>query len=39
MLQWNPKFAVVVFVAVALATMLARVHGISGGYGGTNFTW
>lgn len=39
MLQWNPKFALVVLVAVALATMLARAHGLGGGYGGINFTW
>jgi hypothetical protein len=39
MLQWNPKFAVVVLVAVALATMFARAHGFSGGYSGINFTW
>jgi hypothetical protein len=39
MLQWNPKFAVVVLVAVALASMVARAHGFSGGYSGINFTW
>jgi len=39
MLQWNPKFALVVLVAVALATMFARAHGLGGGYGGSNFTW
>ena len=39
MLQWNPKFALVVLVAVALATMFARAHGLSGGYSGINFTW
>jgi hypothetical protein len=39
MLQWNPKFALVVLVAVALATMFARAHGLGGGYGGINFTW
>jgi hypothetical protein len=38
MLQWNSKFAVVVFVAVALAATLAKVSGFDDG-GGLNFTW
>jgi hypothetical protein len=36
MLQWNSKFALVVLVAVALAAMVASVHGSGGG---PNFTW
>jgi hypothetical protein len=35
MLQWNPKFASVVLVAVALAAMIAYAHG----GGSVNFTW
>jgi hypothetical protein len=35
MLQWNPKFAAVVLVAVSLATAFATFK--LGG--GTNFTW
>jgi hypothetical protein len=35
MLQWNSKFALVVFVAVALASLVARAHG----GGDTNFVW
>jgi hypothetical protein len=37
MLQWNSKFAVVVLVAVALAAMVAQLHGFDDG--GVNFTW
>jgi hypothetical protein len=36
MLQWNSKFASVVLVALALASLVALVHG---GDGGVNFTW
>jgi hypothetical protein len=37
MLQWNAKFASVVLVAVALASLVALLRGGSGG--GVNFTW
>jgi hypothetical protein len=36
MLQWNSKFASVVFVALALASLVAMVRG---GGGSVNFTW
>ena len=36
MLQWNSKFALVVLVALALATMFAS---LKLGGGSVNFTW
>jgi hypothetical protein len=36
MLQWNSKFASVVLVAAALASLVALCRG---GGGGVNFTW
>lgn len=38
MLQWNSKFASVVLVAAAIASLVGLVKGLGGG-GGVNFTW
>ena len=38
MLQWNAKFASVLLVAAALASLFALVHGLGDG-GSVNFTW